>query len=299
MAEAIERSIATLARRQHGWVRRSQLLALGLGAEAIRHRTSTGRLIPVYAGIYAVGHVPSNPVDQAAGAILACGPKAALSHESAATLWGWRKPWRLPFHVIAPSGHERRGIIAHRSTALIRADFRTHLGVRVTSPARTALDTAPTLNDRQLRRMLSDARHSYLTLDALIDVVERFPRHPGACTLERYVETSPRASRSDWEDGFPVFCVHHGLPNPILNVRVHGYEVDAWFPDHKVAVELDGWDFHRDRDAFERDRERDAHLLQFGIETVRITWERIHTSPIREANRLHRILERRAGGRTA
>ncbi len=293
MAELTENGIVALAHRQHGYITRAQLLGLGLTRHAIEYRVAIARLIPVYAGIYAVGHVPTNPIDRAAGAILASGPRAALSHTSAATLWGWLRPWETPFHVTAPTRHRRAGIIVHLSTSLTRADFRTHLGIRVTSPARTALDVAPTLDQRRLPRLLGDAQHSYLRLEALNDVLERFPRHPGAGPLNRYLDSSRGPSRSDWEEQFPEFCARHGLPQPVINARVHGYEVDAWFPEHQVAVELDSWGFHSDRGAFEHDRDKDAHLLQFGIETVRITWRRIRTSPAREAERLHRILERR------
>ena len=72
---------------------------------------------------------------------------------------------------------------------------------------------------------------------------------------------------------------------------VNGRQVDAYFPDHNLIVELDGWDYHKDRHAFETDRERDAHQLAHGIRTLRITKDRLTTNPDREAARLKRILE--------
>jgi very-short-patch-repair endonuclease len=75
--------------------------------------------------------------------------------------------------------------------------------------------------------------------------------------------------------------------------KVHGYEVDALFSTQRLVVELDGWAFHSGRVAFDDDRDRDAELLGFGYETVRITWERLHETPEREAARLQRILARR------
>ena len=67
---------------------------------------------------------------------------------------------------------------------------------------------------------------------------------------------------------------------------VHGYEVDALFAEQRLVIELDGWEFHTGRVAFGDDRDRDADLLDFGYETVRITWERLHETPEREAARL-------------
>ncbi len=83
------------------------------------------------------------------------------------------------------------------------------------------------------------------------------------------------------------------MPAPITNTGVHGYEADALFPDERVIVELDGAEFHLDRDAFESDRDRDAALLAAGYVTVRITWERLTERPAREAARLRKILDAR------
>jgi Transcriptional regulator, AbiEi antitoxin len=55
VAEQIDKAVAALARKQHGYVTREQLLALGMGPEAIRYRINVGRLIQVYVGVYAVG----------------------------------------------------------------------------------------------------------------------------------------------------------------------------------------------------------------------------------------------------
>src|SRR5437588_7725733 len=136
MAEPIDRRIAALAKRQRGHVKRGQLLAMGLGAEAIRYRIKIGRLIPAYAGVYAVGHRPTLPPDRAYGALLACGPGAVLSHGTAAAAWGVFKRWEVPFEVTAPCVHRRRGMRVHRAS-LERRDITVQLGLRVTSAART------------------------------------------------------------------------------------------------------------------------------------------------------------------
>src|SRR5438270_12184459 len=103
MDEAIDRKIAALARRQRGYVKRTQLLALGVSSQAIHRRVTIGRLIPIYSGVYAVGHLPTLPQDRAAGAMLACGEGAVLSHSTAAAAWGIFKRWEMPFEVITPT----------------------------------------------------------------------------------------------------------------------------------------------------------------------------------------------------
>src|SRR3954451_18328618 len=79
-------AIWALARRQHWVVTRAQLLERGLGSRAIRHRLRTGRLHPLRRGVYAVGRADVDSHGRWMAAVLACGPLALLSHESAAAL---------------------------------------------------------------------------------------------------------------------------------------------------------------------------------------------------------------------
>ena len=284
-----------MAHRQRGYVARQQLLALGLGPDAIQYRVKVGRLIVEYAGVYAVGHRPLLPIDRAAGAVLACGRHAVLSHGSAVSLWGWDKHWTTPFEVITTTHRRRNGIRVHRSTALSSRDVTTHYGIRVTSPARTTLDTSPRYTDKRLTRLLNDARRSnYLNLGDLYELLQRCPRHPGASRLRALLVTAPhRPTRSEFEDAFLTFARRFGLPTPLTNVGIGRREIDVFYPDERLIVELDGWDFHGSRAAFESDRERDADHLLLGIATVRITWERLIYAPEKEARRLHAILQQR------
>lgn len=294
MADSIDKRIASLARRQRGYVTRPQLVKLGLGVAAIRYRISIGRLIPVYAGVYAVGHLPSLPQDRAVGALLACGEGAVLSHSAAAAAWGIFKRWEMPFEITAPTARRRGGIKVHRAR-LERADIRTQIGLRVTSPARTFLDVAPRFKDRGLRRAVADQRRAnHLRLHELEDVIERFPRAPGTRRLLPLLDAPAGGpTRSELEDRFVAFCRRFGLPEPETNVWVAGREVDAWFPSEQLIVELDGRDYHSDRGSFEEDRDNDAQALSIGIPTVRITDARMTKFPEREAERLLRILEAR------
>jgi hypothetical protein len=158
-SEHADARIAEIARQQRGYVTRKQLLALGEHRRAIAHRVKVGRLIPVHAGVYAVGHLSEDPADRAFGAVLACGAKAVLSHQSAATVWAIYPQWRRPFHVTAGSCHRRPGIVVHRSKLHWR-DRTRQLGLPVTSPARTVLDNVPDMTDRGLARAVNDLLRS-------------------------------------------------------------------------------------------------------------------------------------------
>jgi very-short-patch-repair endonuclease len=297
VADRIDKEIAALARKQHGYVQRRQLLALGLRPDAIKYRIEIGRLIRVYAGVYAVGHLPLAPEARAHAAVLACGDGAILSHTSAASLWRYSKHWTRLYEVTVPSKRRRPGIKVHRATTLTRRDITRQLGVPVTSPARTVFDTTPRLKtDGALRRFVNDARLTRtFHLSDLAELLERHPRHPATKRLTQFLDPGAGGpTRSEFEDAFTEFARQYGLPAPITNTRLLGFEIDALFSEHRLIVELDGAEFHLDRHAFESDRDRDAELLAAGYVTVRITWERLKLQPAREAERLRRILRNRA-----
>jgi hypothetical protein len=280
--------IAEAAARQYGNVTVAQLRDAGLSRRMITWRVRQGRLFPVHRGVYAVGHPPRLPLERAVAATLACGPGAALSHRGALALWGFSKQWPDTHDVVVTNDRRPNGITTHRYTNLLRRDLTVQLGVRTTSPARTLLDCAPLLTDDH--RVIPDALHTpYLSQRQLADVRARFPNHPGARLIDRYLDHSS-LTRSPFEDDFVAFCERYGLPRPLTNVLVAGHIVDALFPEQKLIVELDSWEFHRDRAAFETDRERDADTTAAGYRTVRITWERLHERPEIEAARLSRML---------
>jgi very-short-patch-repair endonuclease len=243
--------------------------------------------------VYSLGSAAMTALERASAAVLACGAGAALSHESALALWGLSDRWQQRMHVTVPGDIRRPGILIHRSPSLTSKDTRRHQGIRVTSPARTVLDCAPRLSKKRLTRIVNDGlREGLLKPGALEDVALRFPLHRGHKHLIPLLD-SPKNSaptRSEFEDGFIVFCANHNLPRPKINTRVGKHEVDAYFEAEGLIVELDGWDFHKDKASFERDRTRDADALAAGLPTVRITWDRMTLSAAPEAARLRKIL---------
>jgi len=205
----VDRLIAALARQQSGYVLREQLFALGLTEDAIKHRIKRGLLIPVHRGVYAVGHVPADPKLRARGALLACGRRSALAYDSALSAWGLAPRWREPFEVIV-AGCDRRPktIRVHRSRCLLTRDIRVHYGLRVTSPALTVLHNAPKLTDRKLIRAVNELRMARrLTHEQLVDVADRFPRHPGARRVRSlFGLTTQEPDRSPFEEDWRPFA---------------------------------------------------------------------------------------------
>jgi hypothetical protein len=283
----ITTKIARIADRQFGHITRRQLLDLGVSPATITHWVRNRRHVRVHTGVYAVGHAQHSPQALAMAAVLACGPDAVLSHDSAGALWGVRA-WPPQPEITAPHHHRRTGIRTHRTQTLTGKDIRRRSNIRVTSPSRTILDIAARLTDRQLTRAVNELRlHEHLGATELNRLLAASRR------VERLIDPTQKPTRSGKEDDFVTFCARHGLPIPRTNLKLFGYERDAVFEAEKVIVEIDPWDTHKSYQSFESDRERDASAAEHGHLTIRLTTARLTTKPKREAARLHQILANR------
>jgi hypothetical protein len=294
-AERVDSTIARRAARQHGVVTRAQLLDAGLSPSAIGHRCEAERLHRLHNGVYGVGYVSPSPLARAMAAVLACGAGAVLSHRSAAALWEVAPDWGGPVEVTAAGQHRHVGVLCHRSRALTRRETTLHRGIPVTSVARTVIDLAEVLDDRALTRAVNEAyvrrglRHGELKR-----LLAQTRGRRAAARLRAFVDAADAPTRSAFEDAFLEFVGGHGLPLPLVNQRVAGYEVDMLWPAQRVIAELDGHAFHGHRGAFEHDRDKDLDLAAADYVVVRVTWMRLAHEPHREAARLRTVLARRA-----
>lgn len=131
-------AVAELARRQHGVVARDQLVAIGLSRRQIEGRVRRKSLHAVHRGVYAVGHLALTRNGRFMAAVLACGDGAALSHLSAAVLWGILEDRGQSIHVTAERQRKCRGVVVHQSP--LQGERVRRLGIVVTTPARTIAD---------------------------------------------------------------------------------------------------------------------------------------------------------------
>ena len=270
----IDELIARLAERQHGVVARRQLVALGLGSRAIDHRVRCGRLHLVHRGVYAVGHRGLSQRGRWMAAVLACGSGAVLSHRSAAALWGIRPTSRTSVEVTTPRRlHARPGLHPHRAV-LPAGEVTVHDGISTTTPARTLLDLAAVVPTQALERALNEAE--ILRLPGPHELLDRYPRRRGAAALRTLLAVRRSTpTRSELEDRFLTFLDDRGIDRPEVNTIIEGLEVDAAWRDARLIVELDGFEVHGTRAAFERDRERDRRLTAAGWRVIRLTWQQL------------------------
>jgi very-short-patch-repair endonuclease len=135
-------------------------------------------------------------------------------------------------------------------------------------------------------------RLGLLELRAVEQVCERGYGRRALRPIRRLLAEARAATitRSPLEDDFAAFCRDYDLPTPSFNTTVLGFEVDALWPRQRLAAELDSWEFHGHRAAFERDRARDAALQVAGYRIVRVTHRRIHGEAGKLAGEIRALL---------
>jgi predicted transcriptional regulator of viral defense system len=212
--------VARAAAEQWGVLSLDELFACGLSRKSVMIRVRNGRLHSLHRGVYAVGHANVPLEGRFLAAVKACRP-AVLSHFSSAALWGfigWEE--RHPeVTVVGASRPVHLGIRVHRTTRLDRDDTARHLGIPVTSPARTVLDLAATLDPGRLRSATGRGQSLHrANVRQLADVLARHPRRAGAARFARIIATGPAPTRSELEDVVLDLILRGGHVHPDVNV---------------------------------------------------------------------------------
>jgi very-short-patch-repair endonuclease len=183
----------------------------------------------------------------------------------------------------------------HSAQALSVEDRSSSEGVPVTAVPRTLLDFAA-VDPHFLGRALERAeRFGLLDLPAIDALLARSRGFRGVARLREALDIYhiPGFTRSGLERRFLELVRDAGLPRPSTNLFVGGYELDAYWPAERFAVELDTYDYHGGHAAFEADRLRQEDLKMVGIEMTRVTGARIDREPKALATRLRKLLSQR------
>ncbi len=284
-----------VATRQNGTVKWAQLRGAGIGAAAIKHRANNGYLHRVHRGVYITGHLALAPMARESAALLACGAGALISHRSAAYLWGLleQAPSAVDVTLVGRRCRPKEGVRLHTVAELDRRDRREKGRLALTSPARTLIDLAAEAYEAELDRLVSEAGAlSLLTNGELEAALERAGRRAGVGAMRGYLRTEqgPGFTRSEGERRMRRLTRAADLPAPVCNIRVAGWEVDFLWPAQRLVVEVDGYKFHGDRAAFERDRRKGLALVAAGYRVVRVTWRQLVDEPLRVAAKLAQAL---------
>jgi hypothetical protein len=272
-----------LAARQYGVVTAAQLAGLGIRRGAVRRRVAAGRLHPLQRGVFAVGHRAVGVNGRRLAAVLAAGPGALLSHRSAADAWGLRRFAGRRIDVLVLNGRHPAlaGARLHQTRTVHAEDIAQLGGIPITSVSRTIVDFAAGATAHDVERVVHEAEVLRLLDVAAVErTLDRARGKRGTQHVRAAIASpSPGPSRRELEYRFLALCRRHGIETPALNAclstKLGSLEVDAYWPRHRLVVELDGAATHLTRRAFEEDRRRDAALIVQGYVPMRFTWARI------------------------
>ena len=133
------------------------------------------------------------------------------------------------------------------------------------------------------------------TPDALRAVLSRSAGSRGAAVLRTIIDAAERfdhLTRSQLEESFLALVRGAGLSPPALNVRIEKMRVDAVWRAERVAVELDGYRWHRTRSRIEADRDREAKLRRRGWTPLRYSARQVFDQPLVVVGDLASVLAR-------
>ena len=286
-----EARLAALARRQHGVVSRSQVLAAGLSPSALDRAVVAGRLERVHQRAYRFAGAPRTWEQRLLAAVLGAGGEAVVSHRSAARLWGIGPDT----DVVELSVRRRRlprtaGAVVHRSLDLEQRWSTLHRGIPVTNPLRTLVDLGAVAPGWVVRDALEGALVSGLaTVGAVEQAREALGRRgrSGAGVLGRILDDRALGGRppdSLLEARLSSVLRRAHVPEPVFQheVRHRGRfvaRVDFAYPDLLLAVEVDGLDAHGSATALQRDLTRQNALVGAGWTVLRFTWHDVVRRP--------------------
>ena len=274
----VEEVCAQIARRSHGIVTRSELLAAGVTSREIERRQERGYLIAEFPGVYRVGHQAPSLEARYMAAVKACGDGAVLSGRAAAYLYGLVKGQAPIPHVTAPRKRRVRGVVSTGSREIETATYR---GIPITTVARTLVDLASVLPLNALARACHEAGVRYGTTPGQVEeVLARHPTSPGARKLRAVVRGEVLVTQSRLEKRFLKLLAEHDLPLPQMTNKPAGtFRVDCRWLDPPLTVELDSYRFHNSRHSWELDHRREREARRRDDDFRRYTYGDVYEDP--------------------
>ena len=278
------RAIIAIASTQHGLITRRQAMAHGGSRRTIQTMVDAGLWSRARDGVYIIGSSQHTWEQRVMAACLAGGPDVHASHRTAVRVHGLvDRTGRLE---LLTDGYRRvrlPGVMTHRTIHFISEDRALVNGIPVTSVVRTLIDVGGRQGGATLGRWMDRAlmagqldlsvlarRTNELTLPgrerptALMRAIAlRADGHdPGRSVFEARIIAAMRAR------GMPELVRQHPVRRPDGRPAF----IDLADEQTMTAVELDGWDTHGVRSAFEADRIRGNELLLLGWNLLRFTW---------------------------
>ena len=123
---------------------------------------------------------------------------------------------------------------------LAPADVTIRAGIPVTSPARTLVDLAHSLDDEALERVVREAQ--FRGLFSVRAIQDALTRRPSVALRELLDDLNP--TQSKLEDAFLRLCRRFEIPRPRAQVRGGRRRPDFVWAASRLVVEVDSWQAH-------------------------------------------------------
>jgi hypothetical protein len=283
MANGADKKLADTARGQDGIFTIADARQAGLRKAEIRARIDSDDWEFCYDRVYRAAGAPVTWRSELRAAQLAAGPHAAVSHRSAAWIYGLPGGRSDLVELSCPRWRRSRkpSLVVHESTRLIAADMQLVDGIQVSRPERVALELASIYRSADyIERVLHSARRQRLiTHSSMHAVFDRMAGRgrPGVTVLREALErwdAHPRATESEMETSLLQMLRRNGLPDPMLQYEVYDHagcfigRVDAAYPQWNVVIEYDSEQYHSDEWAIAHDNSRRNRMLETGLVTI-------------------------------
>lgn len=272
-------------RGQYGIVTRAQALADGMTKAQIDHCVRTGGWTREARGVYRHVAVPPTPLSRLLAACMA--HNGLASHRSAAALHrieGFKLD-RVELTVPPGKRPSMAGVKLHQSSLIGLAKPTERHGVPCTGRARTVVDLAAVVTDKQLERVIDAVlRDGLLRPSDLYGVLVAHTRRgrQGCAALRAALDNrlgDDPVPLSEWSRMVEDLLIGSGLSRPRLEYRICDdagvllAQVDLAYPAHRVAVELDSVRYHLNRESFISDPRRRNRLTVAGWRVLSFTWD--------------------------
>jgi very-short-patch-repair endonuclease len=292
-----DREAALLARRQHQLATRRQLLDIGFTRKGIDHRVESGMFERLESGLYVIGAATNNFEQRVMAAVLK-NPGGVASHRTAAYLLGLAERAPKVVEVSVGNGRHRqahKGRLVHQARGLLPPDVRLRRQMPTTTAVRTVIDCAAVLSGDPYEEIVDLSLLKGLTAISAIrrHIQMRGLRlHHGVGRLlilldDREFGVPERKLERDF---LRRVVANHRLPKPVRQQQTVARRIDFVYPDHGVAIELDGRVWHSGSSDFQEDRTRGNELWLAGLPPLRFTWFDVHERDADVADVIRRAL---------
>jgi very-short-patch-repair endonuclease len=285
MRGQFEHEIDRVGRARHGIFSVEDLLAMGLTRQGISRRVKSGRLIPLYEGVYRSSGAPVTWEQALWAAHAWARGDCVFSHRSGLLLHrlAGASDRVVEMTVTRKSRSPDPNLILHYTSRDPFEHARVKDGLPVTSIPRTMLDVASVLRPWHLELALDDAlRRGTVLVPDMQWMLERWGGRgcTGTKALRRLLDerTDGRArSQSTFEIVTDRLLSNSPLPPYFRQFEVMTKQgisalIDFAWPDAKLGVEADSYKWHSGRQQWQSDMERQNALAEIGWLLLRFSW---------------------------